>query len=97
MSWLRADQYKGVQAIPTAAYDLLLKLKKLCNRVNSCCDVGAVEMRWMGMGNALGFLPVEFKALKTLDWALDQVKEGRGLFVAQRGEHSVEEAVGVCI
>lgn len=43
--------------VPTAAYGLLLKLRKLHNRENSCWDVGAVERCWPGMGNALGALP----------------------------------------
>lgn len=54
--------------IPTAAYDLLLKLKKLYNRDSSCCDVGVVEMWWPGMGNALGALPVKFKVSCELHW-----------------------------
>lgn len=54
--------------MPTEAYDLLQKLQKLCNRDNSCCGVGAVEMGWMGMGKALGALPVELKVSCELHW-----------------------------
>jgi len=48
--------------IPTAAYDLLPKLKKMvCNRVESSCDADAVERSWAVLGNAVGALPVEFE------------------------------------
>lgn len=49
-----------IMIIPRASYDLLLKLKKkVYNRAKSSCDVGAVEVSWTGLGNAVGALPVE--------------------------------------
>lgn len=48
--------------IPKTAYDLFLKLRKpVYKRDRSSCDDGGVEMSWMGLGNAVGALPVEFE------------------------------------